>query len=204
MPKPIDWPERLLTCLDSHKAPDKGQEARSDYDLNLDLPRKAPLKEAAVLVPLVPRKAGWQVLLTRRTQDMPTHAGQIAFPGGQVAKQETLYTTALREFEEETGISKTMARPLGRFERYETASRFNITPFVASLDTPFTVRPDPREVEAVFEVPFDFLMTLKNYQHQSLQWQGRERHFYAVPWKEHFIWGATAGMLRALAKRLAN
>ena len=181
-----------------------GQAARSDYDLNLDTPREAPSKAAAVLVPLVQREAGWQVLLTRRTQDMPTHAGQIAFPGGHVAKGETLYAAALREFEEETGIDKTMARPLGRFERYETASGFNITPFVAALDTPFTARPDPREVEAVFEVPFDFLMRVENYQRQSLQWQGRERYFYAVPWNEHFIWGATAGMLRALAQRVAR
>ena len=204
MNKPVNWPERLLACLDSHKVPDKGHAARSDYDLNLDTPREAPVKEAAVLVPLVQREEGWQVLLTRRTKDMPTHAGQIAFPGGRVAKEETLYTAALREFEEETGISKSMARTLGRFERYETASGFNITPFVAELDTPFTVRPDPREVEAVFEVPFDFLMTIENYQRQSLHWQGSERYFYAVPWNEHFIWGATAGMLRALAQRLAR
>jgi 8-oxo-dGTP pyrophosphatase MutT (NUDIX family) len=204
MNKPVNWPARLLTCLDSHEAPDRGQAARSDYDLNLDTPREAPLKEAAVLVPLIHREEGWQVLLTRRTQDMPTHAGQIAFPGGRVAQDETLYTAALREFEEETGISKSRTRTLGRFERYETASGFNITPFVATLDTPFTARPDPREVEAVFEVPFDFLMRVENYQRQSLEWQGRERYFYAVPWNEHFIWGATAGMLRALAQRVAR
>jgi len=199
-----DWPTRLRACLDSHEEAGMGQVARSDYDLNHDTPRKAPRKAAAVLVPLVQREEGWQVLLTRRTKDMPTHAGQIAFPGGRVAKDETLFAAALREFEEETGISKSLTRPLGQFERYETASGFNITPFVAALDTPFTVRPDPREVEAIFEVPFDFLMAMENYQRQSLQWQGNERYFYAVPWNEHFIWGATAGMLRALAQRLAR
>ncbi len=197
------WPDRLIACLDPLDAPKPQRPARSDFDLNGNGPRQPPDKQAAVLVPLIERPEGWQLLLTRRTEDMPTHAGQIAFPGGRKSDGESLIDTALREFEEETGIGKTRARLLGRFERYETASGFDITPFVAVLQTPITPRPDPREVEAVFEVPFDFLMDIKNHQRQSRYWQGAERYFYAMPWNEHFIWGATAGMLRALALRLA-
>jgi 8-oxo-dGTP pyrophosphatase MutT (NUDIX family) len=197
-----DWPDRLCRILDPIDGEVKGLQSRSDFDLNGDMPRQKASTRAAVLVPLVERPTGWQLLLTRRTESMPTHAGQIAFPGGRSNAGENLIDTALREFEEETGIGKTRARMLGRFERYETASGFDITPFVAVLQTPITPRPDPREVEAVFEVPFDFLMDVNNHQRQSLHWQGAERHFYAMPWNEHFIWGATAGMLRALALRL--
>ncbi len=198
------WPIRLAACLDPHDGEISQHPARSDYDLNADAPRTAPVKQAAVLVPLVKRSTGWQVLLTRRTQDMPSHAGQIAFPGGRAGKGEGLMATALREFEEETGISGTRAQMLGRFERYETVSGFDITPFVAVLQTPITPRPDPREVDEVFEVPFDFLMDVSNHQRQWREWQGKRRYFYAMLWNEYFIWGATAGMLRALALRIGN
>jgi 8-oxo-dGTP pyrophosphatase MutT (NUDIX family) len=195
-----DWPTRLARVLDPL---DKAQmPTRSDYDLNVDMVRVTPDKPAAVLVPLILRDSGWQVLLTRRTQDMPTHAGQIAFPGGRAGKHEALHDTALREFEEETGIARSRARLLGRFERYETASGYAIAPFVAVLQGPVRPKPDPREVEEVFEVPFAFLMDDQNHQRQCRQWQGTKRYYYAMPWKDYFIWGATAGMLRALALRL--
>ncbi len=200
-----NWPTRLAACLDPHEDGAKTfTPARSDYDLNTDVPRMAPVKRAAVLVPLIERASGWQVLLTRRTRDMPSHAGQIAFPGGQAGKDECLISTALREFEEETGINQSCATMLGRFERYETATGFDITPFVAVLQTPIAPRPDPREVDEVFEVPFDFLMDVSNHQRKWMKWQGQRRYFYAMPWNEYFIWGATAGMLHALALRVGG
>lgn len=198
-----DWPTRLAACLDPHDNAVTTRPARSDFDLNGDVPSTKADKRAGVLVPLIERPSGWHLMLTRRTQDMPTHAGQIAFPGGKAAKGESEMGTALREFEEETGICRTRANVLGKFERYETVTGFNITPFVAVLQSPFTAKPDPREVEEVFEVPFDFLMDARNHQRQWRQWQGKRRYFYAMPWNEYFIWGATAGMLVALAQRLS-
>ncbi len=197
-----DWPARLRACLDPLEEGQEARPARSDYDLNTHAPRQRASKRAAVLVPLVERPQGWQLLLTRRAPGMPEHAGQVAFPGGRANAGESLAAAALREFEEETGISRDKASLIGRFERYETVSGYDIMPFVAVLNTPFEVRPDPREVEAVFEVPFDFLMDRANHQRQWREWQGQRRYFYAMPWQEHFIWGATAGMLHALAVRL--
>lgn len=193
-----------MACLDEPEAPQTALPAWSDFDLNDDMARIHPVRPAAVLVALVKRAHGWQVLLTRRTKDMPTHAGQVAFPGGGVVARESRMDAALREFEEETGISQGKASILGQFERYETVSGFAITPFVAVLQTPFAPKPDPREVEEVFEVPFDFLMDVSNHQRQWRIWQGKKRYFYAMPWNEYFIWGATAGMLRALALRLGE
>ncbi len=197
-----DWMARLRACLDPLEGGQDTRAPRSDFDLNRHVPRQPANKRAAVLVPLVERPHGWQVLLTRRAQDMPEHAGQVAFPGGRAGPQESLAAAALREFEEETGIARGKARLLGRFECYQTVSGYEITPFVALLEAPFDVRPDPGEVEEVFEVPFDFLMDRANHQRQWREWQGHRRYFYAMPWQGHFIWGATAGMLRALAIRL--
>lgn len=197
-----DWPARLAACLDAHDQEASRYPARSDFDLNGDTPRARSDKNAGVLIPLIKRASGWQLLLTRRSQDMPTHAGQIAFPGGRAQPDEPVMDAALREFEEETGICRQRASVLGKFERYETVTGFNITPFVAVLQTPLTLAPDPREVDEVFEVPFGFLMDERNHQRQWRQWQGKRRYFYAMPWNQYFIWGATAGMLRALAQRL--
>lgn len=197
-----DWPERLCACLDPAGAEGTSGPVFSDYDLNAGAPRRKADKQAAVLAPLVRRPEGWQLLLTRRTEDMPTHAGQVAFAGGRAKTGERLMDAALREFEEETGIARDRARVLGRFERYCTITGYEITPFVALLEPPFEVRPDPREVDEVFEVPFDYLMNTANHQRQWRDWQGQRRYFYAMPWQQHFIWGATAGMIRALALRL--
>ncbi len=200
----IDWPARFKACLDAPDGAHPHQQF-SDFDLNArDFTPAATVRQAAVLVPLVERRAGWQVLLTRRTDDLPTHAGQISFPGGGVKSGETHSRAALREFEEETGIAQNKVHLLGRFERYETGSGFHISPFVGVVKTPFTVRPDPREVAEVFEVPLDFLMDEANHRRESLVWRGKKRHFYAMPWQEYYIWGATAGMVRALALRITK
>lgn len=195
----------LRSRLDAITAPDAGF-VHSDFDLNRK--DKAVLdqgKAAAVLVPLVLRADGWQVILTRRSDAMPTHAGQISFPGGRShTKDSGLEQTALRECEEEIGVQQKQIKLLGKFELYHTVTDYRITPFVGLIEGNAVLHPDPREVAEVFEVPFAFLSDLNNFRKESRLWQGRERFFYALPWKDRYIWGATAGMLRALALRLAD
>lgn len=197
-------PTGLLRRLDPVTGPDNGQ-MYSDFDLNAEeKTSQTSTNAAAVLVPLIQRPDGWQVLLTLRTNDMPTHAGQISFPGGRHHVEDPgLDRTALREFEEETGVPQSQVQLLGKFDRYRTVTNYQITPFVGVVSGQITLQPDPREVAEAFEVPFSFLGDLANFKRESRIWQGRERFFYSIPWQDRYIWGATAGMLRALALRLA-
>lgn len=161
--------------------------------------------EAAVLVPLVQREHGLQVLLTLRTAHLNDHAGQISFPGGRCEPEDgSPIETALRETEEETGLSRTFVEVLGALPVYQTATNFLVTPVVALVQPGFTLAPDEFEVEEVFEVPLDFLMNADKHQQRSLQTPLGQRTFYAMPYdcadrgKQYFIWGATAAMLRNL------
>ncbi|VAV92459.1 Uncharacterized Nudix hydrolase NudL [hydrothermal vent metagenome] len=176
----------------------------SDYDLNNDRAGVLPDgKPAAVLVPLILRKTGWQVLLTLRSEQMPFHAGQISFPGGRCAADDAdMQATSLREFEEETGVPQQQVKILGQFEQYHTVTNFRITPFVGVIAPPVRLSPDPREVAEIFEVPFSFVSNLSNFKRQSALWQGQQRFYYSIPWQNRYIWGATAGLLRTLAKRM--
>ncbi|MBL4617355.1 MAG: CoA pyrophosphatase [Robiginitomaculum sp.] len=178
----------------------------SDYDLNPDDNKDLSKgRAAAVLLPLVFREDGWQIIMTVRSQQMPTHAGQISFPGGGLAKMDkSLSDTALRECEEETGILRSQVNLLGEFEPYHTVTNYRVTPFVGIVEGDIQLRADPAEVAEIFEVPFSFVTELDNFRRDSRQWQGVERFFYAVPYKNRYIWGATAGILRALALRLSN
>lgn len=201
--------DRLSQALD--KAPLSGQQSGqqklySDFDLNPDDNKDLSNgRSAAVLLPLVLREDGWQIIMTLRSQQMPTHAGQISFPGGGVAKTDnSLGDTALRECEEEIGILRSQVKLLGEFEPYHTVTNYLITPFVGIVEGDIKLRADPAEVAEIFEVPFSFVTELDNFRRDSRQWQGAERFFYAVPYKNRYIWGATAGILRALALRLSN
>jgi 8-oxo-dGTP pyrophosphatase MutT (NUDIX family) len=177
---------------------------RSDFDLSPAFrPAPAPLRDAAVLVPIVRRREGLTVLLTQRSADMPTHAGQISFPGGRVQEEDNgPVATALRETREETGIDDRFITPLGGFMAYQTVTNFRITPIVALIEPGFTLAPDPREVADVFEAPVAFLMDPANHQRHTRQWQGSERGYYVMPYLDRYIWGATAGMLKALYDHL--
>ena len=168
-----------------------------DHALNPDMrPPADNLTPAAVLIVLVARGDGFSVLLTKRTDDLEHHPGQISFPGGHVdACDTTSEACALRELEEETGIPAALVTPIGRLDTYTTRTGFAITPVVGFLDPPFDVRPDPREVAEVFEVPLDFLMNAKNHQRMSHETGGKTRYYYAMPFQGRYIWGATAGML---------
>jgi 8-oxo-dGTP pyrophosphatase MutT (NUDIX family) len=171
----------------------------SDFSLNGVVPTPTSFRPAAVLVPLVRREPGITVLLTQRTEDMPSHAGQIAFPGGRVqADDADAVATALRETEEEVGLSRQFVEVIGAIDHYRTGTGFEITPVVGVVTPGFTTRADPREVADVFEVPLEHFLDEKNHRVDSRLYQGRERRFYAMPYGKRYIWGATAGMLKNL------
>lgn len=158
-----------------------------------------PLKPAAVLVPLVPRPDGLAVLLTRRTEHLNHHAGQISFPGGRTEEYDlTPADTALREASEEIGLARVHADILGALPVYYTGTGYSVTPVVALLRPPFDLRADPHEVAEIFEVPLAFLMDGAHHQRLSFELAGARRRFYAMPYGDYYIWGATAGMLRNL------
>lgn len=159
------------------------------------------LRRAAVLVPLVERPEGLSVLLTRRTDHLSSHAGQISFPGGRAEELDSSpIETALREAEEEIGLHRRHVEIIGVLPEHVTISAYRVTPVVALLQPPFTLQADPGEVAEIFEVPLEFLMSGANHERRSVALPdgGGTRRFYAMPYKDYFIWGATAAMLRNL------
>ncbi len=178
---------------------------RGDADLNPGMAVEGPLSSAAVLAPLVLHDGGVTVLLTRRADHLIHHPGQISFPGGRVEPDDDgPETTALREPEEEIGLRPDRAEIVGRLDVYVTRTGFQVTPVVALLRPPLDLRPDPQEVAAIFEVPLAVVLEAANYRRHSRMHEGRRRWFYAVSHGEHYIWGATAGMLVNLRQRLAE
>ena len=162
-----------------------------------------PLTAAAVLFPIVLRDSGVTVLLTQRTAHLRDHGGQISFPGGRVEVEDlSPIHTALRETEEEIGLDRERIEIIGFLPEYRTGTGFRVTPVVALVRPPFDLTPDPFEVAEVFEVPLAFLLDPGNHQRHSLHYRGALRHFFAMPYGDYFIWGATAGMIRSLTERL--
>lgn len=176
----------------------------SDFDLDAAAPAGGrALAPASVLVPLVERGPGLRVILTRRAARLRRHPGQVAFPGGkQDPGDATPLDAALREAREEIGLMPEQVEVLGTFDRHETVTRFAVTPFVGLVDAGFEPLPDRAEVDEVFEVPLGFLMDPDNYRVHARPWQGSLRHYLVIPYGPHYIWGATARMLRSLAERL--
>ncbi|MBB5220554.1 8-oxo-dGTP pyrophosphatase MutT (NUDIX family) [Amaricoccus macauensis] len=178
--------------------------ASSDYDLNPTVRRPdRPLRSASVLIPLVERGPGLNLVLTRRAARLTHHPGQIAFPGGkQDPTDASPLATALREANEEIGLDPSGVEVLGALDFHETVTFFNISPFVGLVPSDFRPVSDPGEVAEVFEVPLEFVLDPANLQIHRRQWQGQWRAYYAIPYGPHYIWGATARMLKALADRL--
>ena len=159
---------------------------------------------AAVLVPLVNREGGLQLLLTQRSADLPDHPGQISFPGGRVeAGDESFASAALREATEEIGLPADRVTVLGRLENYETVSGYRVTPVVGWVEPPFKLTPDPVEVAEAFEVPLEFVLNPANRQRHFRMLGPLRRDYWAIPWRDRYIWGATAAMLLILERTLA-
>ena len=161
--------------------------------------------EAAVLIPLVMRPQGLQVLLTERSRHLSSHSGQISFPGGKIDPEDASPVhAALREADEEIGLHADHITVIGNLPIYVTGSAFIVTPVVALVAQHYDVTPNPHEVADVFEVPLDFLMNPAHHRHHTVLWEGKPREWFSMPYydtthqTERYIWGATAGMLRNL------
>jgi len=177
---------------------------RGDLDLDPESWRKAGVtaaKPAAVLIPVVDRPAP-TVILTQRTAELPSHAGQIAFPGGKIDGDETPAGAALREAEEEIGLASALVEPLGYLDLYLTFSGFRILPMVARVVPDFELTLNRFEVAEAFEVPLEYVMRPDNYQRKSRDWNGITRHYYEIPYRNRYIWGVTAGILHNLYERI--
>jgi 8-oxo-dGTP pyrophosphatase MutT (NUDIX family) len=199
-----DWIAEHLDPL--HDSAAGGGGRKSDFDLSpggwSDVPVHK-LTPAAVLIGLVQREAGPTVLLTRRSDTLRNHTGQVALPGGRVDPGERPWETALREAHEEVGLEPRFVSLLGLSTPYQTGTGYLITPVVGFVRPGFELKANPDEVADIFETPFSFLMDLANYEeHERELPSGEKRRFYAATHDERYIWGATAGILRALYERL--
>ncbi len=197
-----------------HAPPDWAPEWLDDRPIDPDLgdPRRA-----AVLIPLIRRTDGTAVLLTRRSDNLRHHSGQIAFPGGRLDPGETAVQAALREADEEVGLPPTRVDVIGSLPAMRTGTGFDVTPFVAEVAPDVELgllRPAPGEVDEIFEVPLGFLMDPANHQRREVRWHDggleQSRSFLAMPWRpdpaadpEYFIWGVTASILRNFYRFLA-
>jgi 8-oxo-dGTP pyrophosphatase MutT (NUDIX family) len=183
--------------------PGGGGEA-GDHALNPDLRLDdARYRDAAVLIPVIARHPEATVLLTQRTSGLASHAGQIAFPGGKIdANDSGPAAAALREAEEEIGLSPADVAVIGYSDLYLSRTGFRIVPVLAKVAPPRRLTINPDEVEETFEVPLAFLMTATNHVRASRVFRGTERYFYEIPYEDRYIWGVTAGIIRGLYERM--
>ena len=200
-----NFADRAREVLHS-RPPGVTQPGPSDFELNSEMQGvagPAELRPAAVLIPVVAR-ARLSVILTQRTSHLSTHAGQIAFPGGKVDDGESASEAALREAKEEIGLEQQFVEPIGYLDWYRTRTGFAVSPLVALVHPGFALQANPNEVDDVFEVPLEFLLDESNHLKHCRQWQGHNRFYYAMPYGERYIWGATAGIIKNLHQKLRH
>ena len=173
----------------------------SDNDLmDREAVKTENLIEAAVLVPIVERNDGLKVILTKRSNNLKQHPGQISFPGGKSEKiDKSLVATALRETKEEIGISEKNVEILGQLPKHVTITGFKITPFIGRIRMGVSTEIQTSEVSEIFEVPLSYLSNPKNFRVETVKWKGKKRFFYSIPYGPYYIWGATARILKNLA-----
>lgn len=193
--------QRLLRAVRALDDP-PGSRGWNHEDLE-DILESQERAAAAVLVPIVARSDGLSILLTRRTEHLSAHGGQVSFPGGRMETGDAdAIAAALRETREEVGIGADLLRPFGYLDSLETVSGFWVTPVVAWLDAGYHAQPDPNEVAHVFEVPLDFFLAAGNLRQLRLSFRGRPREVFEFAHASERIWGATAAMLLNLVRRL--
>lgn len=189
--------DRLVYTEDEHDG---------DYHMNpdyMDWVVSESAINAAVLIGMVERQGDVCVVLTKRAERLNSHSGQVAFPGGKIDVEDTsVEAAAMREAQEEIGLEKKHVEILGRMPDYYSGSGFRIAPVLAIIDPAANIRANLDEVDYVFEVPLAFLMDTSNHQAGSRMFEGRERFYLEMPYKEHFIWGVTAGIIRVLHDRV--
>lgn len=182
-----------------------GEPPRGDHELTPEfrpLVDRMPVRSAAVLIPVIAREHP-SVLLTLRSPHLPSHPGQIAFPGGKIDPEDAgPLDAALREAEEEVGLGREKVAPLGYLDAYLSRTGYRIVPVVGLVRPDFGLKLNPGEVDEAFEVPLDFLMSPSNHQRHSREAEGLRRTFHAMTYEKRFIWGITAGILRNLYERV--
>ena len=199
-----DFRERAMHRLGSDL--EVAEEFYGDHKLNPESKRlivREELLPAAVLIPVIDYPGEASVLLTKRTEKLRRHSGQVAFPGGRIDPEDaSVEAAALREANEEVGLEARDVEVIGRMPDYYAGSGFRIAPVLSIVrpGAPLVINPD--EVDDAFEVPLSFLMNTANHRTDSRMWQNVERHFYTMPYGEKYIWGVTAGIIRALHDRL--
>jgi 8-oxo-dGTP pyrophosphatase MutT (NUDIX family) len=191
-----------LSLAELERATPSGVSDDAPDERRPELAALAPLRPAAVLLPIVDRPGGLSVLLTLRASDLRAHSGQVAFPGGKIDAGETPCEAALREAQEEIGLEERFVEPLGWLDPYFTGTGFRVAPLVALVNPSFALKINKLEVDEVFETPFAFLMDPANHVLEDREWLGRRRKYYAMPHEGRYIWGATAGILRNLYEKL--
>lgn len=200
-----DLRQLLAERLDAAPPGPDARPEHGDYDLNTPAAPEPPLplRPAGVLVPLIERGPDVTVLFTRRADHLPRHAGQVSFPGGGVLPSDGgPVGAALRETHEEVGVAPDSIEIAGYLGLYRTVTDFCVLPVVGFVPSGAALTPDPNEVTEIFEAPLEFLMNPDNHQIHSREWNGRRRYFYAIPYKNYYIWGATAAMLVDFHRRV--
>lgn len=195
--------ERLPRALHPLDAPPAGPGWNLPELVDLLPDQGRSLRPAAVLVGLLDRGAGWQVVLTRRTEHLRHHAGQISFPGGRIEADDAgPVAAALREAREEIGLAPGCVEPLGYLDPFATITGFHVFPVVARIAGDFQPRIDPSEVAEAFETPLDFLLDAGNARRLEMDYRGLRRSVIEFQYRDYRIWGATAAMLVNLRERL--